>query len=411
MSANLTAVASLAVVAVLAYDTFRRHRRDRCKSAVDSAAAALAPQHGITERGITAALQLMKEQPKPIAIDLSHLKDHETRSTFPDTLYDHIFGAVPVPNDDGVEAALRQVIAGAFEVLRLEDDFHKVFTQETLSDLERLAYEAADERAVLDSEVSATRQAVDAQTDLLKQIAAGLGAQGASLDRLRALANDFGGTTANTEDGIVQFLHLKAKDYFALKSEIDAIDSNLVRLSNLKAAAQDAISRRDLDEVEALLARVQEVELDEATKTAEIRADNALLRGRVDQAYRLLMAAADSFAAVDSAEPGRRKWRMAIKLQRHGIRYGGDGLRLSNEMCVSGLSVLSETDTPRDFAASQNTRAIALRNQGTRTGGPEGAALLAEAVDSYRAALRVCTEADHPVDWATTMQNLGNALQ
>ena len=69
---------------------------------------------------------------------------------------------------------------------------------------------------------------------------------------------------------------------------------------------------------------MQEVELEEAAKTAELRANNALLRGRVEQAYRILNAAADSFAAVDPIEPARRKIsKYAAVLGRHGDRYGG----------------------------------------------------------------------------------------
>lgn len=58
---------------------------------------------------------------------------------------------------------------------------------------------------------------------------------------------------------------------------------------------------------------------------------------------------------------------------------------------------------------AQNDLAITLQTQGTRTQGAEGNALLAEAVDSYRAALRVTTEADHPVQWALTQENLAAA--
>ena len=51
----------------------------------------------------------------------------------------------------------------------------------------------------------------------------------------------------------------------------------------------------------------ENTELDIAASTAELRADNALLRGRVEDAYRMLSAAADSFAAVDPLEPARRR--------------------------------------------------------------------------------------------------------
>jgi hypothetical protein len=50
--------------------------------------------------------------------------------------------------------------------------------------------------------------------------------------------------------------------------------------------------------------------------------------------------------------------------------------------------------------------AVALRNQGSRTEGAAGAALLGQAVEACRAALEVFTRADHPVQWAITQENM-----
>jgi hypothetical protein len=58
---------------------------------------------------------------------------------------------------------------------------------------------------------------------------------------------------------------------------------------------------------------------------------------------------------------------------------------------------------------TQNNIGNALQALGRRTGGEAGARLLGEAVEAYRAALRVRTEPDHPVDWAMTMENIGLA--
>ncbi len=77
----------------------------------------------------------------------------------------------------------------------------------------------------------------------------------------------------------------------------------------------------------------------------------------------------------------------------------------------SALRVTTEADHPVDWAITMQNLGDALQTQGSRTQGAEGNALLAMAVESYRSALRVTTEADHPAQWATTMQNLGNALQ
>ncbi len=237
---------------------------------------------------------------------------------------------------------------------------------------------------------------------------------GLSLEDLQNLAARFGvdDTFDNTNaDLLRRLLTEKAKEYRALRKEVDAIDESMKRLSNLKAAAQDAIARVDLEEVENLLLLVQATELEEAAKTAELRADNALLRGKVEDAYRILSAAADSFAGVDPLEPARRRDYYAIRLARHGERYGGTGLPMAADMFRAALTVTTREDHPVHWATTQQNLAIALRNQGSRTAGPEGAALLAEAIEAYRAALTVRTREDHPVQWATTQQNLANALR
>ncbi|MGD1886958.1 MAG: hypothetical protein ACFB01_07535 [Cohaesibacteraceae bacterium] len=58
---------------------------------------------------------------------------------------------------------------------------------------------------------------------------------------------------------------------------------------------------------------------------------------------------------------------------------------------------------------TQNNLGAVLRNQGSRTVGEEGAKLLAEAVATYQAALRVRTKLDHPVPWAMTQGKLALA--
>ena len=69
----------------------------------------------------------------------------------------------------------------------------------------------------------------------------------------------------------------------------------------------------------------------------------------------------------------------------------------------------TRTDHPVAWARAQNNLAFALTIQANRTGGAAGAALLAEAIAAFSAALEVHTRADHPVDWAKTQGNLANA--
>ncbi|MEL6449890.1 MAG: helix-turn-helix transcriptional regulator [Pseudomonadota bacterium] len=106
---------------------------------------------------------------------------------------------------------------------------------------------------------------------------------------------------------------------------------------------------------------------------------------------------------------------LATMLANQGTRtQGPEGAAFFGEAVESyraALRVFTEAEHPVDWSTTMQNLAIVLQEQGTRTQGPEGAALLGEAVDSYRAALRVRTEADHPVDWAGTVQNLAIALK
>ena len=63
------------------------------------------------------------------------------------------------------------------------------------------------------------------------------------------------------------------------------------------------------------------------------------------------------------------------------------------------------------WAATQNTTANTLKDQGRSVDGPEAVRLLGEAVSAYRRALLVFTRESMPLEWATTQHNLGFALQ
>ena len=55
---------------------------------------------------------------------------------------------------------------------------------------------------------------------------------------------------------------------------------------------------------------------------------------------------------------------------------------------------------PQDWAMTQNNLGAALSDQGIRTGGEQGRALLADAVKAYRNALQVYTRDQLPQEWA-----------
>ena len=214
-------------------------------------------------------------------------------------------------------------------------------------------------------------------------------------------------------------LHEKAKDYRALRKEVDDLRTVSPRLANQHAAAMDALDNLRIEEAEEILANAREILTEQLreplainAQLMEAQATAALTRGDVEAAYTLLSAAADSFAAIDPLEPARRRILSYFAILRnHGLRFGGRGLPLSRELLAPVLTKSIKAEDDWLWGAGQNALAIALQNQGTRTGGEDGTRLMAEAVAAYRAALTIYTKADHPVDWAMTQNNLGTALQ
>ena len=79
-----------------------------------------------------------------------------------------------------------------------------------------------------------------------------------SLEDLRTLADGFGAEPGQGKPALVEFLQKKAEEYVAFRDQIEGIDERTAGLGNLKAAAREAAERLDFEEVEMLLARVDE---------------------------------------------------------------------------------------------------------------------------------------------------------
>ena len=152
---------------------------------------------------------------------------------------------------------------------------------------------------------------------------------------------------AMSDADLREALEKKAEEYRRYKAQIEAIDERTAGLGNLKAAAQDAAERLDFDEVEALLSRVQEVELEIAADTAILRADNALLRGRVVDAFRMLSAAADGFGGVRSVGAGSATDRMMRSAYpAHERALAALASRLRCECCAERSTTVREAARP-----------------------------------------------------------------
>ena len=103
---------------------------------------------------------------------------------------------------------------------------------------------------------------------------------------------------------------------------------------------------------------------------------------------------------------------LAIALLSLGQQEPGTA-RLEEAVTVlrSAVDGYARKALPQQWASTQNNLGNALREQGTRTGGEAGAELLTQAVTAYREALTVYTRESLPQQWAMTQNNLGNALR
>lgn len=364
----------------------------------------------IPARDIDAAVTALGSLPSAMTLNAKALSDAAKapaglNATLTATLMRHLPESLGYDTRSLIETAL----TSGFNACSKNPDFKKTLTKSLILETAR------DVGLVL-----AGLERVETKLDALPQQLLALlreqgivssAATGVSLDDLRALASKFGDTGGTTPGDMIQFLDHKAQEYHAYRAQIDTIDARTVGLGNLKAAAKDAAARLDFDEVETLLARIDEVETEIAAETKELRADNALLRGRVDQAFTLFSAAANSFAALDPLAPARRRLGYAARLLQHGRRYGGSGLALAARMNTDTLRHIDRAAAPELWAKSQNNLAAALFEQSTHIGGAQSAVLLAQAAEALTAALLVRTRTAYPEDWADTQNNLGVVLQ
>jgi len=375
---------------------------------------------------IDRARAILKDAPATAMLDPKALAQRVHGSDLEDTLTAALLDQLAIGADDHqvrrlIETALRAGIAAC----KGDADFRSGLT------LELILISARQQKIAIRT-LGDIKQGVDDIKTVVRGSAAKLDAlpgtfeeslrsfTHASRDQLEAIAARF--EIAQIYDmsdaALRQALENKAADYRALRAEIAALNGVSARIDNIRGAAEAALEIPDFDQANQLLEDAREIIRDQLREPLETnatlmekQAEIALLRGRTEQAFALLSAAADSFAGIDPLDPARRRMDYMQRLYQQGLRYGGKGLELATRMTEDALSALDRTAAPQLWANAQNNLANALQQQGTRTDGAAGAALLARAVTAYEAALEVYTRQDHPVDWAMTQNNLAIALQ
>lgn len=276
-------------------------------------------------------------------------------------------------------------------------------------------------RAMLESQAKTERLLEEMRRDYGTLADALEGRGQLSRKRLEAIALRFGELEPEglSEADLETFLASKAKDLRAAEAQLRALSDQGGRIANLKAAAEAAMTDLRLDAARDLIRTALSVHRSERTLRAlredadlvDVEAQILLLGNDADGAARLLDNAAGSFALFDPEEAVARRSGAQVKLYEHGLRYGGLGLARAIDLGRANVVAIDEAQNPVALAKAQNNLGAALRAEGERQGGLEGAALLGEAADVFSAALRVRTEAAHPMEWAKTQNNLGNALQ
>ena len=238
-------------------------------------------------------------------------------------------------------------------------------------------------------------------------------------DALENLALRFGHESPDAPEGrLLEFLMAKAAEWKRLRARLAALEAADARLANIRGAAEDAIAHADFDEAEAMLAAAEELQQTERTlaevrKQAEIRktrADTLLLKGDTDAAARHFEAAAEFLVPFDRMEAASSLHGSANRLVEHARRFGGSGFRRAVEIYRRNLEVCTQRAYPLDWAATQSALGIALARQAERTAPPAGEELFGEATAAHRAALEVYRRDEHPENWAKTQSSLGWAL-
>jgi len=176
----------------------------------------------------------------------------------------------------------------------------------------------------------------------------------------------------------------------------------LLDAGDLAGARQ--VFRRALDQRRELR-RHQDIE------EASLLADAARVE-RLDLRYRdaaTLLAEAADLTSFDPETSWRHRLAQARALYDLGREFG-DNAALAEAIATyeTALDLAPRATRRDDWATTQNNLGNALATLGERQ---SGTATLERAVEAFEAALEEFTRERVPLDWATTQNNLGNALQ
>jgi tetratricopeptide (TPR) repeat protein len=209
------------------------------------------------------------------------------------------------------------------------------------------------------------------------------------------------------------------RDYRALLEQVSHISVNDNHIQSLKVAAEEALEAGDIATARTRYGEAAKAAADKASEP--VRNAAALKSAEASTALTMLDwqaadAAWEQAAAMlmpfDLQAGEVIVWEAAERLQQFGETFAQTPALVASERRWRALEIAAVAGGDNErVAAMQVWLGNVLQVQGERTGGDAGLARLGEAVDAYRAALSVYTQAAMPADWAMTQNNLGNVLQ
>ncbi|ABD54781.1 hypothetical protein [Jannaschia sp. CCS1] len=263
----------LAVLAAWGLDRFRSCKDRRTRATIDTIVKQIEksnPDH----RAVAPALALLKDNRHKVTITAAHLANAETRGDFPNALYDIVFKGVSVPTDDGVEALLRMILTTAWQDLRLEDAYNKVFLQEGITALER--------------DLADGFSRIEAKLDQVQRVGSDTNQRVRSLETMVSDLKDMLGSSKTLLSPAAQDLTHQNELIEALASRYasETPDNLQTALLGMAQALETSASKRDST------APHKGKGLDITTLSAELETLNSI--GRLDDAQAALGAAAQA---------------------------------------------------------------------------------------------------------------------
>jgi tetratricopeptide (TPR) repeat protein len=239
--------------------------------------------------------------------------------------------------------------------------------------------------------------------------------KGVPIAPLRAILEKLG-EAGVPDDEIPARLDAKADELLELRAHLIRLRNDRPQLTAVREEALALIDRGELNQARAVINRGREAARalrEEASRSeAELLANEAQI-DHVQLAYSEAAAKYAEAAALVAPFDANGEWRFLLRqadaLLSRGAEFGdNDALAIAIDIYRHAADLISQADFPLDWAGTQNDLGNALELLGERKA---DTARLKEAVAAYQEALKEFTREREPLRCAGTQNNLGNALR